>query len=57
MSVPLAWDELNDQSRYDKYTVRNLLKRLSQLVADPWHEMQHVRQALTVAMRKKLTLD
>jgi len=47
VSVPLAWDELDVRVRSDHYTVRNLVKRLAGLRADPWKAYGTCRQRLT----------
>jgi len=54
VSVPLAWGELTNRVHSDRYSVRNLPRRMSQLAADPWQELPHVRQSITAAMRKRL---
>ena len=39
VSTPLAWDELGPEMRSGRFTVGNLLNRLTH-VADPWKDMR-----------------
>lgn len=52
ISVPLDWDELNDQLRSDHFTIRNIANRLDNLKRDPWREMKTMRQSLAAAIKK-----
>jgi bifunctional non-homologous end joining protein LigD len=52
ISVPLDWDELNDQMRSDHFTIRNIANRLDNLKRDPWREMKTMRQSLAAAIKK-----
>lgn len=36
VSVPLAWDELGPRMRPDRFTVRNVPRRLRTIGPDPW---------------------
>jgi bifunctional non-homologous end joining protein LigD len=46
VSTPLTWDELSPRVASDKYTVRNMAKRLSALKRDPWEGLLAVHQSL-----------
>jgi bifunctional non-homologous end joining protein LigD len=54
VSTPLNWDELNDVKGADAYTLANLPQRSASLRHDPWTEILHVRQSITVAMRNEI---
>ena len=57
VSTPLAWDELSDEIRSDRFNVTNLMERLASLKRDPWDGIAEVRQSLTkpLARLRKLT--
>ncbi len=54
VSMPLAWDELDRDTRGDHFNVRNTPERLSRLRKDPWRDYETARRAITVALLKKL---
>jgi bifunctional non-homologous end joining protein LigD len=54
VSVPIHWEELNDELRSDQFTVRNLPQRMARLKCDPWKEIEKTKQSITSAMQKKL---
>jgi bifunctional non-homologous end joining protein LigD len=54
VSTPLRWDELTGRLKPDRYTVRNLQRRLAQLESDPWEGYHEVRQKLTAAMDRSV---
>ena len=54
IATPLAWGELSVRMKPDKYTVKNLWKRLTTLPSDPWADFFTIRQTITRAMRKAL---
>jgi bifunctional non-homologous end joining protein LigD len=56
VSTPLAWDELSPAIAPDHFRVDNLPGRLASLDADPWAEMDDVRQSITAKMKKKVGL-
>jgi len=47
IATPIRWDELTSSQSPDQYHVRNILKRLSSLKADPWEGFGEVRQRLS----------
>ena len=55
VATPLAWDELDNDLRADKYTVENLRQRLESLKSDPWEGFFQTRQSVTQAMMKAMT--
>jgi bifunctional non-homologous end joining protein LigD len=57
VSMPLAWEELSAKLPSDHFTLRNTLKRLRGLKADPWQEIDSLKQRLTHPAKKlaKLT--
>ncbi|MCC7345787.1 MAG: DNA ligase D [Variibacter sp.] len=46
VAVPIAWEELGALKTPNRYTVANLMGRLTKLKRDPWEEIGRVRQAL-----------
>jgi bifunctional non-homologous end joining protein LigD len=46
VSMPLAWDELGPRLRSDRFTVRNVERRLAKLPDDPWRDYWTMRQRL-----------
>ena len=52
IAVPLAWDELEDLGRADRFVLRDIGGRLSQ--PDPWPDLARVKQRVTAAMRARL---
>jgi bifunctional non-homologous end joining protein LigD len=54
VSTPLGWDELLAETSADRWTVRNLGRRLTALKHDPWKGFFDLHQPLTAAMRAEL---
>jgi bifunctional non-homologous end joining protein LigD len=46
VATPLAWDELSVRTQSDRFTLRDMPKRLASLTRDPWEEMASLRQGL-----------
>ena len=46
VATPLRWDELGRLKSSDAFTIKNLPQRLARLSADPWEDMQSVKQRL-----------
>jgi bifunctional non-homologous end joining protein LigD len=46
VSTPVAWSELGPGLHSDRYTIRNLFKRLDSLKKDPWDGFLKMRQAI-----------
>lgn len=55
--VPVRWDELNGKLKPDRYTVRNLPRRLASLREDPWSGFDDARRAISARMRQAVGLD
>jgi bifunctional non-homologous end joining protein LigD len=53
VSMPVSWEELSAHIGPDHFTVLNAAHRLSRLTADPWEEMQSVRQSITARAKRK----
>lgn len=53
ISVPIAWDELNENLHADSYTLGNIQDRLQRLGADPWAEYFTLKQRITAAMARR----
>ncbi|MFP5220800.1 MAG: DNA ligase D [Acidobacteriota bacterium] len=52
VSAPVTWEELQDLSGPDAFTVENMAKRLAGLSADPWEGFFSLRQSVTREMRE-----
>lgn len=57
VAVPVAWDELNEAMRPDRFNVENLRRRLAVLSVDPWEGFEAARRPLTAANFKALGLN
>lgn len=51
VSVPLDWDELKSTARPDRFTIRNVFDRLSQM-KDPWEDFWRRGMSLTPAWKE-----
>jgi bifunctional non-homologous end joining protein LigD len=54
VSVPIAWDELEQTTGGAQWTVVNLHERLDALDADPWAGFERANQRITAALFKRL---
>jgi len=54
VSTPVAWSELGNGLRSDRYTIQNLPKRLDTLRKDPWESFFKLRQDIPKAFVEKL---
>jgi bifunctional non-homologous end joining protein LigD len=52
VSTPMRWDEILGEETADRWTVRNLPRRLSSLKEDPWTGFAAVKQRLTASMQR-----
>lgn len=52
VSTPITWEELQSGTRSDAYGVRNVIRRLAALDADPWEGFFEARQSITSRMRR-----
>jgi bifunctional non-homologous end joining protein LigD len=52
VSVPLRWEELDNDIRSDRYTLRNVRQRLARLRKDPWANFFTSRRSILSAIRK-----
>lgn len=55
VAMPIAWSELERDMRFDHFNIRNVPQRLASLRSDPWSKYLETRQAITAAMRKRLS--
>jgi bifunctional non-homologous end joining protein LigD len=53
VSTPLSWDELTPRVRSDRYTVKNLHRRLSALRENPWARYAAIRQKLPASASRR----
>lgn len=56
ISTPITWTELAKGVRPDQYDVGNIRPRLESLRQDPWKQYWTVRQRITAAVRRELSL-
>jgi bifunctional non-homologous end joining protein LigD len=54
VSTPVAWSELGNGLRSDRYTIQNLPKRLDTLRKDPWEGFFKLRQDIPKAFVEKV---
>ena len=54
VSVPLAWDEVEQTTGGAQWTVTNIHERLDALRTDPWADYANARQRITREMRDRL---
>ncbi|HEY1461691.1 MAG TPA: non-homologous end-joining DNA ligase, partial [Casimicrobiaceae bacterium] len=54
VAMPIAWEELRSDVRFDHFNVKNALARLTRMKKDPWADFFDVRQSITQAAIKKL---
>lgn len=52
VSMPIAWEELNDVASADQWNITNAAHRMRLLGADPWDGYHRTRQGLTASMRR-----
>jgi len=49
VAMPLDWDELSPKITADHFHLRNVMKRMSTLRADPWKDVSSKKQVLSAA--------
>ena len=54
VAMPIAWEQLKDDLRFDRFNVRNVPSLLRRRRRDPWAELADVRQTLTDAMLEQV---
>jgi len=54
VSMPIAWEELAQDVRFDRFNVRNAVQRLTHQKRDPWADFLQLRQRITPAMLAQL---
>jgi DNA primase len=52
--MPIAWSELDEDVRFDRFNVRNVSERLERMKRDPWQAFFQTSQSVTPAMMKKV---
>ncbi|HVS03139.1 MAG TPA: DNA ligase D [Thermoanaerobaculia bacterium] len=57
VAVPVRWDELTPKTPPDKYTIKNLARRLAALRSDPWEGFFELPQELRPEIVAALTGD
>jgi len=56
VSMPVSWDELQEISRGDEWTMPKAVERQRSLKKDPWQGYWQTRQGITAAMRRAVRL-
>ena len=54
VSMPIAWEELANDVRFDHFNVRNAEQRLAAQKRDPWRDFETTKQAITKAHGKRV---
>jgi bifunctional non-homologous end joining protein LigD len=54
VSTPIAWEELDQDVRFDHFNLRTVPARLTTLKSDPWLDFLETRQSITKAMFKRV---
>jgi bifunctional non-homologous end joining protein LigD len=54
VSMPIGWDELSRDVRYDYFNVANVPKRLQKLKRDPWRDIEKSAMTLDKAIMSKV---
>jgi bifunctional non-homologous end joining protein LigD len=54
VAAPIRWDELTPRLQPDRYTLRNLRRRLAALADDPWTGMAGLRQRVRPEIAEQL---
>ena len=54
VSMPIAWEELASDVRFDHFNVRNAQDRLAKQKRDPWRDFETTRQTITKAHGKRV---
>jgi len=55
VAMPIAWEELDKDVRFDWFNVKNVPARLARLKSDPWAQFLEVRQSITRTMIKRVS--
>jgi bifunctional non-homologous end joining protein LigD len=55
VSMPVAWNELGKDVRFDYFNVRNAPARLARPAQDPWADFFSIRQTLTKKLMQRFT--
>ena len=54
VSMPIAWEELKNDVRFDYFNVRNAGDRLARQKLDPWRDFTTIKQTITKAHGKRV---
>lgn len=54
VSVPIAWEELDEGVRSDQFNTSIPPRRLESLKNDPWAEIDTLRQGITAGAKRKI---
>ena len=57
VAMPVAWDELGADVRFDHFNVRSVERHLARRKHDPWHDFATTRQSITKAHGKKMGFE
>ncbi|NRO95591.1 DNA ligase D [Paraburkholderia sp. NMBU_R16] len=52
VSMPVSWEELNEVTRGDQWSMSKAVERQRRLKADPWEGYWRTQQGITAAMRR-----
>jgi bifunctional non-homologous end joining protein LigD len=54
VSAPIAWDELDDDLRYDRFNIVTVPDRMTRLKQDPWAHISDAARPITRSMMKQV---
>jgi len=57
VATPVAWEELAEDLRFDRFNLRNIPRRIERMRADPWAAFFHTRQTVSIPMLERLGLE
>jgi bifunctional non-homologous end joining protein LigD len=57
VAMPVAWDELGADVRFDHFNVRSAEQHVTRRKRDPWHDFATTRQSITKAHGKKMGFE
>jgi bifunctional non-homologous end joining protein LigD len=54
VALPIEWDELHEDLRFERFNLRNVPERLARRKGDPWDGFSRSQRAVTAAMMKRV---
>jgi bifunctional non-homologous end joining protein LigD len=57
VAMPIAWDDLDRDVRFDRFNAKNVPALLAKRKRDPWQSFFDVRQNVTAAMMRRVGIE